>query len=129
MAVQRDACSCADIVLMNNEEAAAVTGTADDVKAASEISALGPEIVVITAGEDGATVLADGRASHVPARDVEVVYDIGAGDTFHAGLLAARLAGMGPEEATRFASDAAALRISRDATEGNPTFDEVQRLT
>jgi sugar/nucleoside kinase (ribokinase family) len=57
------------------------------------------------------------------------VYDIGAGDTFHAGLLAAHLSGMGPQAATRFASDAAALRISRDATRPNPTFEEARRLS
>ncbi len=57
-----------------------------------------------------------------------MVYDIGAGDTFHAGLLAALLGGMSPAEAARFASAAAALRISRAATEPNPTYDEVGRL-
>lgn len=127
-AVQREACSCADIALMNREEASLVTGYDAPCRSARDVSRLGPSVVVITAGEDGATVLAEGDVVHVPARPVEVVYDIGAGDTFHAGLLAALLEGMSPVRAARFASDAAALRIGRAAAEGNPTFQEVQSL-
>jgi sugar/nucleoside kinase (ribokinase family) len=123
--VQREACSAADIVVMNSDEAAVITGASTVEEAAEQVAALGPQTVVITAGEEGATVLGDGDLSHVPAREVEVVYDIGAGDTFHAGLLAAHLAGMPPAEAARFASDATALRISRAADAPNPTFDEV----
>ncbi|MFW5866538.1 MAG: carbohydrate kinase family protein [Armatimonadota bacterium] len=129
VSVQRRACASADIVLMNSEEATIVTGENSAERAATEISRLGPTFVVVTDGENGATVLSDGSTAHVPARDVEVVYDIGAGDTFHAGLLAAHIAGMGPETAARFASDAAALRISRDAAQPNPTFDEVRGLS
>jgi fructokinase len=128
VAVQREACGCADIVLMNREEAEIITGSADVEQAAREVAAVGPSMVVITAGENGATVFAEGEAAHIPARGVEVVYDIGAGDTFHAGLLAAHLAGMHPASATRFASDTAALRISRAAESPNPTFDEVAQL-
>lgn len=127
--VQRQACSLADIVVMNTQEAAIVTGEDDPGKAAADVADLGPETVVITAGEEGATVLSGGKMFHSPAREVNVVYDIGAGDTFHAGFLAAHLDGMSAKSATRFASDAAALRISRDATKPNPTFDEVKRFT
>ena len=128
IAVQREACACADIVLMNSEEAALVTGNADPAEAAADVAALGPRLVLVTAGEDGVTLLTASETSQIAARKVTVVYDIGAGDTFHAGLLAAHLAGMPPEAAARFASDAAALRISRDATRPNPTFDEVRRF-
>ncbi len=128
VAAQRQACSLADIVLMNREEAEIVTSLDDPEQALLEVAKLGPSIVVITAGEDGATLLASGEMVQIPARRVEVVYDIGAGDTFHAGLLAALLADMPAERAARFASDAAALRIGRAATEPSPTFDEVRAL-
>lgn len=128
VAVQREACRHADIVVMNREEARFVTQAEEPRRAAAEIADLGPSLVVITAGDQGATLLADNEISHVPARPVEVVYDIGAGDTFHAGLLAALLAGMSPQRAARFASDAAALRIGRLATEPGPTFEKVRRL-
>lgn len=128
VSVQREACALADIVVMNREEAEFVTGIGEVGGAVEKIASLGPSTVVVTDGEAGATVLAEGDRTHVPARSVEVVYDIGAGDTFHAGLLAGLLSDMSAEQATRFASDAAALRISREATEPNPNFEEVSRL-
>ncbi|HCA47241.1 MAG TPA: hypothetical protein DEP45_07715 [Armatimonadetes bacterium] len=126
--VQREACSRADIVLMNREEALHVTGCSVPAQAAREVSGLGPRLVVITAGDEGSLLLADGELEQIPAHPVEVVYDIGAGDAFHAGLLAALLTGMSPAQAARFASEAAALRISRGVTEANPSYDEVARL-
>jgi sugar/nucleoside kinase (ribokinase family) len=49
----------------------------------------------------------------IPAFDVEVVYDIGAGDVFHAGFLAAWRPGDDPLPAARFAAAAAAIKIGR----------------
>ncbi len=128
VAVQRRACAAADIVLMNSVEAQLVTTEDGPDAAIAAAAGLGPSIVVITFGEEGAVVLSDGRTHHIPARRVPVVYDIGAGDTFHAGFVAAHLAGMPPERAARFASDAAALRISRDVSQPGPDFDEVAAL-
>jgi fructokinase len=49
---------------------------------------LGPRVVVITLGERGAFALApDGTGLRRPARDVQVVDTVGAGDAFSAGLL------------------------------------------
>ncbi len=128
VSVQRAACAAADIVVMNRSEARLISAREDPAEALEEIAALGPSIVVITAGDQGATLVAGGTVSDIPARHVEVVYDIGAGDSFHAGLLAAHLAGWPPPRAGRFASDAAALRISRDASAPSPAFDEVAAL-
>ncbi|HUS80116.1 MAG TPA: PfkB family carbohydrate kinase [Armatimonadota bacterium] len=129
VATQRRACAAADIALMNRDEARLISGVADLGRAACQIADLGPRIVVITGGEEGALLLACGRVTEVPPRRVKVAYDIGAGDTFHAGLLAGHLRGMPPERAARFASDAAALRITREASAPNPTFDEVLAVT
>lgn len=129
VAVQRSACAAADIVLMNREEALLIAGMPETQSAIALLAELGPKLILVTDGERGAMLWADGQLSHVPARRVPVVYDIGAGDTFHAGLLTARLWGMDPPTAARFASDAAALRISRDATAPNPTFEEVLELS
>ncbi|MEA3403012.1 MAG: PfkB family carbohydrate kinase [Armatimonadota bacterium] len=127
--VQRRACAAADIVVMNREEARLVSGLEDARRALEAIAEVGPHLAVVTMGHLGALVCADGEVVRVPAREVEVVYDIGAGDSFHAGLLAGHLAGMPPADAARFASDAAALRISRDASAPNPTFEEVSELS
>lgn len=126
--VQRVACAHADLVLMNADEAALVTGVGDSGQAARAVAALGPRIVLITNGERGSLVCAASTVTAVPARRVEVVYDIGAGDAFHAGFVAAHLSGMDAPRAARFASDAAALRISRPAFAPNPTWDEVAAL-
>lgn len=112
-AIQRAAVARADIALMNAEEARLIGGGEDDAAAARAVAALGPRTVVVTAGAAGALVVADGEATRVAAVPVEVVFDIGAGDTFHAGFLAAWAAGADPIESARFASQAAALKISR----------------
>lgn len=55
----------------------------------SHILSLGPEIVFVTRGEAGALAATIKARSSVNAFDVQVVDTIGAGDTFHAGLLVA----------------------------------------
>lgn len=49
---------------------------------------LGPLVVAVTRGAEGAFALFGGRRVDVPGRQVEVADTVGAGDTFHAGLLA-----------------------------------------
>lgn len=120
VAVQRQALELADIALMNEEEAELVFGPA--VPPAS-----GPSITAITAGAAGTTVVTPDTHEHIPAQPVEVRYDIGAGDTFHAGFVAALLRGHGPVQAARLGSAAAALRISRAADMRSlPTWEETE---
>ena len=64
----------------------------------------------------------DGATAAVPPYRVPVVYDVGAGDTFHGGLVAAALRhdipAMGISEwteAVRFAAATAAIRVSTSA--------------
>jgi sugar/nucleoside kinase (ribokinase family) len=124
--VQQYALALADVVLMNAEESALLSGSADPAAAARRIVALGPSVVVITSGSEGAIVAENGEFARVPAVPVEVVFDIGAGDSFHAGFLAAWCTGSDPLNAARFAAHAAALKISREPLpELLPTRDEV----
>lgn len=51
----------------------------------------GPDTILLTDGERGATVHRGDRSLHVPARRARVVDTIGAGDTFNAGFLAGLL--------------------------------------
>lgn len=125
--VQRRALALADVAVMNREEAMLVTGT--DEVSAEVLLDLGPSVVAVTAGAEGAWIAAAGVWEHVAACRVKVCYDIGAGDTFHAGLVAALLRGLGPAEAARCASSAAALRICRTADMSClPTWEEVMTL-
>jgi fructokinase len=123
---QREALALADVVLMNVEESVLLSGFSDPNVAARRIVALGPSVVVITAGRDGAIVATDGALTSIPAVPVDVVFDIGAGDSFHAGFLAVWRPGDDPIAAARFATHAAALKISREPLpELLPTRDEV----
>lgn len=87
----------------------------------------GPSVVVLTRGGDGAVgYFADGGRVEVPARRVDVVDTVGAGDTFNAGFLArlsqlgllekAALAGISGEamrDALTYGADVAAITVSR----------------
>jgi fructokinase len=123
---QRRALALADVVLMNAEESELLSVSSDPNAAARRIIALGPSVVVITSGREGAIVAMDGALTSVPAVPVEVVFDIGAGDSFHAGFLAAWRPNGDPIAAARFATHAAALKISREPLpELLPTRGEV----
>jgi fructokinase len=124
--VQRHALALADVVLMNAEESELLSGFSDPSAAARRIVALGPSVVVITSGSEGAIVAVDRALTAIPAVSVDVVFDIGAGDSFHAGFLAIWRPGDDPIAAARFATHAAALKISREPLpELLPTRDEV----
>jgi sugar/nucleoside kinase (ribokinase family) len=124
--VQRQALALADVVLMNTEESELLSGCSDPNCAAHRIVDLGPSVVVITSGSQGAIVAMDGSLTFIPAVPVDVVFDIGAGDSFHAGFLAVWRPGGDPIDAAHFAAHTAALKISREPLpELLPTRDEV----
>ncbi|MET7242059.1 carbohydrate kinase [Methylobacterium sp. EM32] len=79
----------ADIVKLSDEDLRAAYGTrADEASIARGWLDVGVALVVVTAGPDGARAYhAAGRVA-VPGRPVTVIDTVGAGDTFHAALLA-----------------------------------------
>lgn len=79
--------------------------------AARHVRAMGPSIVVVTDGGDATIVASADGVVVTPARRVEVVDTIGAGDSFMAGLIAS-LVDQGVVE--RFADDPAAALASID---------------
>ena len=101
---------------------------------------LGAQLVVVTAGERGATAFsAAGRVS-VPGRPVAVRDTVGAGDTFHAALLArlARTGRLSPaaiagldlpalEELLTYAVAAASITVTRRGAD-LPSAAEVEAL-
>ncbi|MHB8996997.1 MAG: carbohydrate kinase family protein [Armatimonadota bacterium] len=124
VAVQREALALADVAVMNREEAEMILGKAEWT--AADLHHLGPAVIAVTDGSRGAYVAHGRKLDFIPASPVEVRYDIGAGDTFHAGLLSAILRGYDPLTAAKLASCAAALRISRTADMSSlPTWEEV----
>jgi fructokinase len=75
--------------------------------------AMGPSVIVLTQGSEGATgVLAGGGEVHVPAASVQIVDTVGAGDTFNAGFLA-RLSELGELRKTNLRNlSEASLRLA-----------------
>ena len=117
-----------DVLVPNEGELAALTGrpVADPSEAATLLRERWGLDVVVTLGEQGALVLADGETTHVPARPVRAVDTVGAGDVF-CGYLAAGLAqGRSLAGAAEIANAAAAISVTRTGSAASaPTADEV----
>jgi arabinose-5-phosphate isomerase len=73
----------------------------------------GSKAVVVTDGEAGCAIAAEGFTGFVPARRVKAVDSTGAGDAFLAGLLVALHHGFGWEDAGRLANACGAACVER----------------
>jgi sugar/nucleoside kinase (ribokinase family) len=77
-----------DGVILNDEEARAMGGSQNLVRAMNAIAARGVRLVVVKKGEHGSVMLKDGEFFALPAYPLEEVRDpTGAGDTFAAGFM------------------------------------------
>ena len=123
--VLRQGLALGDLAIMNEDEAMLLAGRETLAAATEWLVAHGPPLVVITRGKLPALVIEAGAASEAPSFDVEVIYDVGAGDVFHAGFLAAWQPGGSAVRAASFAAAAAALKISRPPESAHmPTREE-----
>lgn len=86
--------------------------------------------LIVTCGERGSCYAkSDGTFITQPViASHEVIDGTGAGDSFLAGFLTARLEGLTPDQALRFASCAALLKIRRRSGGNMPTRDQVETL-
>ena len=129
----------ADIVKVSDEDLGwIVTGSDSLHDKALAVLAMGPALVIVTRGGQGAVgFLRGGAEVQVPAQKVTVVDTVGAGDTFNAGVLArlseqgvldkASLATLDPaiaEDALHFGARVAAVTVSR-AGANPPWADEL----
>lgn len=122
--VLRQALALADLAIMNEDEAMLLAGHPFP-SATDWLVEHGPPLIVITRGKQPALVIEEGAMREAPSFDVEVIYDVGAGDVFHAGFLAAWRFGREPILAASFAAAAAALKISRPPESAHmPTHPE-----
>ena len=114
------------MLLPNAREAVRLAAAADAAAAAAALSARGP-LVVVKCGADGALVAADGACTAVPAAPAPVIVDaVGAGDTFDAGFIRARLDGDDPATAAAFACACGALSLRAAGDAGQPTLAEAR---
>ena len=121
--VLRELADLADIVLAGADEAETVWGTGDPMDLRTLLP--GPSNIVVKQGADGATLVEDGQLTFQPGLRVDVVEQVGAGDGFAAGYLAAALAGNPPDRRLRAGhlQAAAALLTSEDV--GDPLPAEI----
>lgn len=120
-----------DVLLPNTAEvlgiARAVAGlaTTDPAEAARAVAAYGP-IVVVKDGPRGAILAHGDDLLREPGRPVAAVDTTGAGDTFDAGFIAARLHGLDLRQALRWACAAgAAATGATGGTGSQPTRTEL----
>ena len=112
-----------DVVKASDDDLAWLDPDRSDVEAARALLESGPEVVLLTRGGAGVTVVTADGETEVPALRVEVVDTIGAGDAFGGGFLAWwRRSGLGIGdlargdevlEATRFACVVAGRTVER----------------
>ena len=132
-AVRRLPLDCVDYLFLNEIEGGQLLNGEIDpeeepIRAARELRRrYGPGAVILTLGEQGA-VYADSREecrqAAIPAQAVDTT---GAGDTFMGYFLAGRFEEMSVREAMAYASQAAAIAITRHgASPAIPTRDEVR---
>ncbi len=130
----------ADVVKASDEDISWLYPDAEVADVQARWLALGPALVVVTRGADGADALVGRGAVHVAAPATEVADTIGAGDSFMAGLLRSlsdlKLLGADRRESLhelprrdvalvlRFATRCAAITVSRPGADP-PTHDEV----
>jgi len=106
-----------------------VEGDDERVRAAEALAALGPRNVVVTLGELGCLVVADGRSRRIAAHRVDAVDTVGAGDAFNGALAVALAEALDLDAAADRANAAAALAVTRPgARDALPYRPEIDRL-
>jgi 2-dehydro-3-deoxygluconokinase len=119
------AATLADEVLIGRAEAALCAGSDDDAAVEDYARSLAVDIAVLKGRGGGATAFsADGRVD-VPAKPVDVVDPVGAGDAFAVGFLHAMLEGAALPDALERGGAVAARVIARHGDyHGLPYSDE-----
>jgi fructokinase len=129
-----------DIVKASDEDIEQLYGSLDLASVARAWFQRGPKLVIITRGEKGPLAAVGDNILERPAPTIDVVDTVGAGDTFHAGLLAwldannlltpERVTGLNDAQVTAaldFAAAAAAIVCTRRGA-NPPSWGEVEQF-
>lgn len=101
-----------DILKANEKEMETLTGTTDPYEAARKLAGWGCKEVLLTLGDRGSLIYADGEFHEVPAFPTPDVVDAtGCGDTYMAGYLYSRSKGASYGDAGKFAAAMCTLKL------------------
>ncbi len=125
-----DIVSRVDVVLPGLGEGEILFETDDPDEIITRFLGLGPNVVVLKTGADGAILGTPAERIHVPGIQLERVVDpVGAGDGFAAGFIAGQLKGLDLCESVELANAVGAFATTvRGDVEGLPTWDELQQF-
>lgn len=102
-----------DILKANEKEMETLTGTADPYKAARILADWGVKEVLLTLGDKGSLVYAEGEYYEIPAFAPEALVDAtGCGDTYMAGYLHRRRRGASYRDAAIFAAVMCTIKLN-----------------
>jgi ribokinase len=122
-----------DLLTPNETETAILTGLPVDTDktartAGEELRGLGVGAVVMTLGKKGALIIGQ-DALHIPAKKVNPVDTVGAGDAFNGALAVAIAEGKELKEAVEFAAAAGAIACTRyGAQPSMPSREEIDEM-
>lgn len=116
-----------DIIFPNKEEALLLTGSVDPCIASRKLREMGPEIVIITLGQEGCFISSKDESLHLPAIPTPNVIDTtGAGDAFCGGFLAGQIMGLNIKESAIMGNIASSKIIEQiGGHHGAPSLDEM----
>lgn len=116
----QDLANSSDIVFCGDDEAAHLwgTSTAQEVRHVLD----GPELLIVKHGADGATVFTPSGTHFEPARAVDVVEVVGAGDALASGFIFGHLQDQEPQHCLALGTDLAAraVQITGDLPDVEP---------
>lgn len=125
----RAAVARATVLLLNEAEAARLTGETAPAAAVAALLAMGPELVVLKRGGEGLLAATAAETAVAPGLDVPLVDTTGAGDSVSGAVLHAWLDGRPLSHLARLANATGAAKIQKRGTGHNlPTAAEVQAL-
>ncbi len=125
---QFKAISMVNVVLIGDEEIGLLYPGCSLQEGAQHIIDRGPELVIVKQGENGATAITRENSDHVPAFRIEAVSTVGAGDSFDAGFIAARIRQASVHDSLIYANAVACIKVSRQGSQSVPSHQEVLKF-
>lgn len=111
-AIVHSAMAQSDYALPGIDDVQILTGLGEPEAILDFYLRLGPKVVVLKMGDQGAWLATPDQRVHIRPHAVKVIDATGAGDAFCGSFLARMLAGDTPEQAARYANLAAALKCT-----------------